>query len=226
MNLRGRVRQNGPFVAGVVVAVAAGIFAMRRSEGGSRSVPPEAVAAARVALDNLDIGYALGSADAPIEVIEVFDFECPACAQAHAATGELLDRYLRDGIISFTGYNVPIPGHRYAVPAAVAERCLAQEDVGAAWRFRDALFRRQDEWLEAVELESTLVGIASDVGADSATLRGCLHESAPDRRSRIDAANAAVLRAGISWIPLWAVNGQVVPPSQLEQRILERLEAS
>lgn len=143
----------------------------------------------------------LGSADAPVMVIEFTDLQCPYCARFARDTWPLLrERYVDTGKIRFATRDLPLPIHEFALPAAVAARCAGQQ--GKFWEYREALFRDQ-----------SLLGrgrygeLAGGFGLDLARFESCRADPAVLAAVRADAALAA--SSGITATPSFVI-GRVV----------------
>jgi protein-disulfide isomerase len=87
----------------------------------------------------LSSGILLGSKDAPVQLIEFADFECPYCASFHESLAALRRRYPTQLAITYVHF--PLPGHRYALPAAQAAECAAAQ--GRFEAMHDALYDGQ-----------------------------------------------------------------------------------
>ncbi len=205
-------------VGAAVVLVGGGLF-LYRSRSTPRVVEPAQVADAVADLERLGVGESYGAPDASVRVVEIFDFECPACAEAHEATKSLIERHINTGIVSFTAFNVPIPSHKQAVPAALIARCVGRQDPDSRWEFRDELFQRRSEWLESYPVEDALLRIASGFPVDTLALRQCVRDSAEKDVADMKTASAALVGHGLTYIPLWAVENRVVTWTELEDRI-------
>ena len=84
----------------------------------------------------------LGSADAPVTIIEFTDLQCPYCAAFDKQTfPKLRKAYIDTGKVRYTSRDLPLPMHPHAVPAAVAARCAGEQD--RYWEFRHAVFDAQ-----------------------------------------------------------------------------------
>lgn len=83
-----------------------------------------------------------GNANSPILVQEFADLQCPACRSAHTSVKEpLLAQY--GSQIQFEFVHFPLRQiHRYALPAAMAAECAA--DQGRFWEYIDHVFENQD----------------------------------------------------------------------------------
>lgn len=72
-------------------------------------------------------GNAIGPQNAPVQIVEFADFECPFCGQLF----QNLDRYQKNNPqnIRIIFYNFPLPSHLEAKSAAVAVQCAAKFDL-------------------------------------------------------------------------------------------------
>ncbi len=90
-------------------------------------------------------GYVVGSASAPIEVVEYGDFECPSCARFATLTEpDVRSRLVDKGIIRLRWIDFPLSMHRNTWPASRAAACA--DEQGKFWEMHDALFQGQDQW--------------------------------------------------------------------------------
>jgi len=92
--------------------------------------------------DYLDKGVRIGSEHAKVQLVEFADFECPFCGDFHSRLAELRRRYA--GEVSLTYVHFPIPGHRFAIPAARVAECAGKQ--GRFEAIYDQLFEGQDQF--------------------------------------------------------------------------------
>jgi protein-disulfide isomerase len=90
--------------------------------------------------EGIGAGVHLGGLDAPVQLIEFADFECPFCAEFEKVVNSLRERYPTK--IGLTYVYFPIPGHRFAMPAARVANCAGEQ--GRFERMHDLLFEEQD----------------------------------------------------------------------------------
>ncbi len=103
--------------------------------------------------------HVLGSADAPVAVLEYGDYECPYCRGAARDVHRMLDLY--PGSIRFVFRNFPIPQlHPHAEQAAEAAEAAAAR--GKFWEMYELLLRTSS----GLDLDS-LLGYARDLGLDA-----------------------------------------------------------
>src|SRR5919204_656027 len=74
-----------------------------------------------------------GPADAPVEIIEFSDFQCPYCLSAHPTVKRVLDTY--GDRVRFVYRNYPLQNHPDAKPAAEAAQCANEQ--GRFWQYHD-----------------------------------------------------------------------------------------
>jgi protein-disulfide isomerase len=89
---------------------------------------------------HLNDGMTLGSAQSPVQLIEFADFECPFCATFHNTVKQVEEQF--PGKIAVTFVHFPLPGHRFAEPAARVAQCAA--DQGRFEAMHDQLFANQN----------------------------------------------------------------------------------
>lgn len=87
-------------------------------------------------------GRHVGATAARVQIIEFSDFECPYCAQFHKTLLVVRSRFPQQIGVAYLHY--PLPGHRFAVPAARAAECAAAQGLYEA--MRDQLFANQDDF--------------------------------------------------------------------------------
>ncbi len=85
----------------------------------------------------------LGNPDAPVIITEYSDFECPYCGKvARDTLPDVKKNYVDTGKVAIIFKHYPLPGHRYAMPAAQAAECAYQQ--GKFWEYEEKLFNNQD----------------------------------------------------------------------------------
>jgi protein-disulfide isomerase len=129
-------------VANVTLILAAAAVAWN-----AMSRPQQAPAAPLVAgvpeklwKQEFEAGISVGPAGAPLEIIELMDFQCPYCRGLSARLDSLEAELPGSARVSF--HHWPLPNHPYAVPAAIAAECAYQQ--GAFTGIQKALFAKQD----------------------------------------------------------------------------------
>lgn len=158
-------------VLGVVAVVLAGtVFALLKSGGGA---PAAAAGAPPTVVDDGFRGYSLGSGDAPVEITEYFDFECPVCASfARIQMPTIKEQLVNSGKVRWRYRDFPLPIHKYSRFSAHAAQC-----AGAQGRFHemhDQLFYHH-QWAQTGKDPSRLFrDLAQATGVDLDAYDQCM----------------------------------------------------
>jgi protein-disulfide isomerase len=142
-------------------------------------------------------GPALGPANAPIELVEFSDFECPYCRRAAPIVKQVLDAY--GPRVRFVYRNYPLAQHANARPAAEAAACA--DEQGKFWPYHDRLFGDPTRTSEA-----HLKLAASELQLDAARFNTCYDSRL--FRGKVDADIKAGTAAGVMGTPAFFVNGR------------------
>ena len=90
-------------------------------------------------------GYLIGSATAPVEILEFADFECPACGSFATLTEpDVRKRLVETGQARFRFMDFPLAIHNNAWDAHLAAACANEQ--GRFWEMHDQIFANQDRW--------------------------------------------------------------------------------
>jgi protein-disulfide isomerase len=153
-------------------------------------------------------GVLLGAPDAPVQLVEFSDLECPFCRKFHSAFRSAQSRF--GDSVSLLYVHYPLSMHRFARPAARASECAREQ--GRFGEMIDAIFAGQDSlglktWNQFAE--DATVG-------DPGRFEECLEHS------RSDAMVARGMTAGgsfgVQYTPTILINGWIhaVPPTEPE----------
>jgi protein-disulfide isomerase len=146
---------------------------------------------------------ARGPANAPIEIIEFSDFQCPFCLRADPTVRQVLSTY--GDRIHFVYRHYPLPNHPNARPAAEAAVCAADQDK--FWAYHDQLFANQNR-LGTADLKQH----AADLGLDTAKFNACV--DGQQSKARVDADLRTGQEAGVDGTPAFFVNGRLLSGAQ------------
>jgi len=137
-----------------------------------------------------------GSPDAPVQIVEFSDFECPFCRRAEATIQAVVAKY--HGKVSLAYRDFPLSAiHPSAQRAAEASRCAAEQ--GRFWDYHARLFA--DQSLDAKTLKSH----AKDIGLDQARFDLCLDTNR--LREAVDRDAQQGRLAGVTGTPAFFING-------------------
>jgi protein-disulfide isomerase len=143
------------------------------------------------------VGAALGPENAPIELIEFSDFECPYCRRAAPVVKQVLEAYGNRVRLVYRHY--PLAQHPNARPAAEAAACANEQ--GKFWAYHDRLFADPAKISDADLKQS-----AKDLGLDAARFNTCV--DAHTFRQAVDADVTAGQAAGVTGTPAFFINGR------------------
>jgi protein-disulfide isomerase len=156
-------------------------------------------------------GYVIGSPDAPVEVIEFADFECPACAQFAIMTGPDVKRRLVDsGIVRVRFVDFPLPGHNNSWNASRAAACA--DEQGQFWAMHDAIYLNQDRWASGATRNPDRV--LKEAARQLPGLNtGAFDECVDSRRTqaKVQAHHAIAGQNRVNQTPTFIIGGQMVP---------------
>ncbi|MFN8573410.1 MAG: DsbA family protein [Gemmatimonadaceae bacterium] len=161
----------GRFYALLVLVAAVGatfiVYQMTRPKNAVTTVDPN------TPLPKAE-GYLIGKADAPVQVIEFADFECPACANFATITEpDVRKRLVETGQVSVRFIDFPLPGHQNTWEASNAAACANEQ--GKFWEMHDQIFANQDRWggVATKRPKGELKAIAQSVGLDVSKWESC-----------------------------------------------------
>ena len=155
-------------------------------------------------------GYVLGSPNAPVEVMEFADFECPACGQFAVLTEpQVRTELVNTGKVRVRFLDFPLQMHRNTWDASLAAACA--NDQGKFWEMHDALFANQDKWNgEATSRpRGPISELAKGIGLDMNKYGACMDNDT--HRAQIQANQAEAIRRQVGQTPTFIFNGTVVP---------------
>lgn len=114
----------------------------------------------------------LGSAHAPLTIVEFSDYQCSFCRRFHAEVlPDLRKAYIDTGKVQLLFKDFPLSMHREALSAAVAGRCAGAQ--GKFWPMNELLFANQDR------LAGTLYPkLAASLALDVDVFKRCLLDPA------------------------------------------------
>lgn len=158
----------------------------------------------RVELKKKADGPAKGPADAPVQIVEFSDLQCPHCKEANPTIERLLNE---NPNIRFVSQNFPLPSHNWAAKAASYADCVGRASNEAYWKFVDGVFAAQEQ-ITAENVDEKLTGIADAAGAKGAEMAACAAK--PATQARVDASINLGKSVDVNSTPTLFVNGRPV----------------
>jgi protein-disulfide isomerase len=155
-------------------------------------------------------GYVMGSPEAPVEIIEFADFECPGCGHFATVTEpDIRERLVATGLARFRFVDLPLTSiHPNTLVAHNAAACA--NDQGKFWELHDRIFYGQTEWSTQATGNPTKVikGYAKEIGLDQGAFDDCLDTRRHQRQ--IDANRLEAERLRVQGTPTFIIGNRMV----------------
>jgi protein-disulfide isomerase len=163
-------------------------------------------------------GYTMGRPDAPVQILEFADFECPACGNYSVVTEpDVRKRVIEPGLARVTYYDFPLPQHKNTMTASEAAACA--NDQGKFWEMHDRLFQGQTDWNTEATSDpvSVMQGYAKAIALDVDKWRSCVDARTHERE--ILANKAEGERRQVNQTPTFVIGNRMVPGSLTDDQI-------
>jgi len=172
---------------------------------------------------NLDTGVSadddaiLGDENAPIEIIEFSDYECPFCTRFYTNTlPQLKSQYIDTGKAKLIYRDFPLGFHANAQKAAEAAECAG--DQGKYFDMHDKLF---EQGVSGGTI--SFKQYAKDIGLNTKDFDACLDTGKYADEVKKDFSDGQ--SAGVSGTPTFYINGQQLvgaQPFEAFQQVIEQ----
>lgn len=165
----------------------------------------------------------LGSADAPVTIVEFSDYECPYCKSyfdnSHA---QLKEDYIEKGLVKLVFKDFPLGFHPLAEPAAVAANCVYNQLGDESYfEYHDMIFTNQ----QTLSVNNLRMWAMDVDGLDMDTWDVCIEDPSVAAEVQADLAEGANL--GVTGTPSFFINGELVvgavPYAQIKAMIEQKL---
>ncbi|HEU4889072.1 MAG TPA: thioredoxin domain-containing protein, partial [Thermoanaerobaculia bacterium] len=141
-----------------------------------------------------------------VEILELSDFQCPTCANAHEKLEPFIQKNL--GKMNYVRIDLPLfEHHEWAVPAAMGARAIQRVAPAKYWQYVDYVFKNQ-ETIGKRKFDDVFKEFAGDHDLDYAALNK-IYASRTERQALLDQVSRA-FAAGIASTPTFIVNGQIM----------------
>ena len=160
-----------------------------------------------------------GDADAPVEIIEFSDFQCPFCNRFYTQTlPQIEEEYIATGKAKLVYRDFPLTNiHPEAAPAAAAAECA--DDQGKFWEYHDILFENYQTLST-----SNYKQWAADLGLNQAQFDECVDSGKYEGEVAQDFSDGQA--AGVTGTPTFFVNGQKISGAQPFSSFQAAIEAA
>lgn len=147
----------------------------------------------------------LGSAEAPITIIEYSSLTCSHCAAFHAdALPQIKETWIADGRARLVYRHFPLDGT--ALRAAAVANCI---EGARYFRFLDMLFKSQQRWAKSSDPLKALGQMARLAGLSQEKFEACANDEAEMDRI-LQRRQDGIQTYGVESTPTLIVNGRKV----------------
>ncbi len=146
----------------------------------------------------------VGSASAPVTMIEYSSLTCVHCADFHAVTyPQIKSAYIDTGRVKFVYRDFPL--NEAAMVGSMVARCSGDKFFSTL----EALFSTQNSWAYSADYKSALKAVVAPLGITANDVEACL--ASTELRNGISSIKSGGTQSfGISGTPTFVINGQVV----------------
>ena len=117
----------------------------------------------------------LGSASAPITIVEFGDYQCEACYHwYHNTRADIIDNYIETGKVNLVFMDLPFLG-RDSITAAQATYCA--DDQGKYWEYHETLYNFQEAIDNGWASKDRLVSFAFNLDMNLDEFNDCMDSS-------------------------------------------------
>jgi protein-disulfide isomerase len=151
-------------------------------------------------------GYILGSPNAPVEITEYADYQCPFCQtfdQLQIPT--IKQRLIDSGRLRWRYRDFPLQQHSFSRLAAHSAACA--DEQGKYWQQHDQIYAGQSEWSAARDAGPIFRKYAQAIGLDLGRYDACMKSA--KYAGRIQAGYDEGVKAGVSGTPTLLVGDRL-----------------
>jgi len=146
-------------------------------------------------------GPVKGAPDAPVEIVEFSDFECPHCKRAWPKVEQLMSQSPNARLVF---QNFPLSNiHKWADRAAGYADCISRKSPDQFWKFAQAVFDQQEQ-INDQNAVAKLNVLATDAGADAAATAACADSS--ETKARVNQQYQLGVSLGVTGTPTLFLN--------------------
>jgi protein-disulfide isomerase len=150
-------------------------------------------------------GPVLGKADAPVEIVEFSDMQCPHCKRAQPTLEKLIQEEPSARLVY---ENFPLSQiHNWAERAADFADCIGRKNTDQFWKFVRSVYEQQEQ-ITAENATEKLASLATAAGADASATATCA--DAADTRVRVMQQGQLGNSLGVSSTPTIFINGRKI----------------
>jgi protein-disulfide isomerase len=159
------------------------------------------------------VAFSMGDADAPVEIVEFTDYQCPFCQRHGLQTmPELMEKLVESGQVFYAIKDLPLDRiHPEARSASVAARCAGEQD--AYLPMHDAIFAAQAEWSGAGDETAVIFSdLAAELQLDVTAFDACV--AGGRQADKVQANVNEALALGLEGTPFFFIDGYALSGAQ------------
>jgi protein-disulfide isomerase len=150
-------------------------------------------------------GPVQGNANAPVEIVEFSDFECPHCKKAQPKLEQLMSESPNARLVF---ENFPLSQiHKWADRAAGYADCIARQSAEQFWKFSREVFDQQEQ-INDSNAVAKLAAIATDAGANASATAACADSA--ETKARVNQQYELGVSVGVNATPTLFLNGRKI----------------
>ena len=201
----------------LVVAVGSGYYLSRSAPGTATTPTPASQApnnapnaqqrpAALRGVPGAEPAHTLGPANAPVQLEEFGDFQCPPCGMFHPILEQMHEEFGDKLRITFREFPL-VPAHQHAVAAASSAEAAGLQ--GKFWEMHDLLYEHQAEWKDKMDVGPIFEGYAKQIGLNIERWKKDVGSEQIAQRIFLDGKRGHSM--GVKGTPTVFINGREVP---------------
>jgi hypothetical protein len=147
-----------------------------------------------------------GNPKAPVQIIELSDFECPTCGRAHKKVEPIIAKNLDK--VDYYRLDLPLfEHHEWALNAALGARALSKVAPGKYWSYANFIFENQES-IGKQPFDTVLKNFVEDNDVNWKAVEK-IYRSPVERNALIEQVSRA-FDNGINSTPTYIINGQIL----------------
>lgn len=150
--------------------------------------------------------HTLGPANAPVQLEEFGDFQCPPCGMFHPILEQMHAEFGDKLRITFREFPL-VPAHQHAVTAASSAEAAGLQ--GKFWEMHDLLYEHQADWKDQLDVRPIFEGYAKQIGLDIERWKRDAGSEQVAQRIFLDGKRGHSM--GVRGTPTVFINGREVP---------------
>ena len=177
----------------IIVIVVGFIFGWRYIQNNSQGISKQDASA-----------RSKGPQNAPLQIVEFIDFQCPSCALGSKYLHEFMAKYPQTVHLELKYF--PLQSHSHGVMSAHYAECAARQNK--FWAFHDLILAQQDQWKNLMNATPVFDSIAQQVWLRQSELNACLQDEGV--REFVLKYKEEGTSLGVQSTPTYFINGEMV----------------